>query len=283
MNTLLKLTILSASVGLAFESSSLNASPLSKILAHSKEYQEQLDIEGYWFSEKLDGIRAIWTGKELLTRKGNKIIAPTWFLEGLPNDMLEGELWAGRENFNFVQQTVLAAVPIDLAWKKIVFMLFDKPSSPSKFSQRYNELLNLTDDLDKSHVQVIRQYPIESKAQLEESLLAHTVQKAEGLMLRDPQAIYRQGKTKDIIKLKKHQDSEAVVVGYKAGKGKYLGVVGSLLLQDMQGNQFYVGSGLTDQLRKNPPNLGTVVTYQFNGLTSSGKPRFARFVRVFKK
>ena len=31
------------------------------------------DIKNWYMSEKLDGIRAYWTGKELLSKNGNKI------------------------------------------------------------------------------------------------------------------------------------------------------------------------------------------------------------------
>ncbi|EKO3616769.1 DNA ligase, partial [Vibrio metschnikovii] len=40
-----------------------------------------------------------------------------------------------------------------------------------------------------------------------------------------------------------------------------------------------IGSGLTDQLRQTPPKIGCLITYQYNGYTDSGIPRFARFMR----
>ena len=50
-------------------------------------------------SEKLDGIRAYWDGKELLSKNGNKIYAPTWFLHNLPPFEIDGELWTKRDDF----------------------------------------------------------------------------------------------------------------------------------------------------------------------------------------
>ena len=54
-------------------------------------------------SEKLDGVRAYWDGKALISRLGNPFHAPDWFLAGLPDVPLDGELWIGRKAF---QRTV---------------------------------------------------------------------------------------------------------------------------------------------------------------------------------
>jgi DNA ligase-1 len=35
-------------------------------------------------SEKFDGIRGFWNGKQLLTRGGQQIITPDWFIENYP-------------------------------------------------------------------------------------------------------------------------------------------------------------------------------------------------------
>ena len=43
------------------------------------------DPTGWWMSEKLDGIRAYWTGSKLVTRNGNEIHAPAWFTDSLPS------------------------------------------------------------------------------------------------------------------------------------------------------------------------------------------------------
>ena len=54
-------------------------------------------IDGWLASEKLNGCRAYWTGKEFFTRGGNVIHAPAWFTKGLPDLHLDGEINAGRD------------------------------------------------------------------------------------------------------------------------------------------------------------------------------------------
>lgn len=102
----------------------------------------------------------------------------------------------------------------------------------------------------------------------------------EGIMLRKVTARYQAGRSNDLLKLKKHQDAEARVVGYKIGNGKYKGLMGSVLVRTDEGTEFYVGTGFSDEQRLNPPEIGSLITYRYNGLTAEGKPRFARFVRV---
>ena len=55
-------------------------------------------------SEKFDGIRAYWNCKILISRHGNKISNPSWFIEEFPKDItLDGELWMGRGTFELLR------------------------------------------------------------------------------------------------------------------------------------------------------------------------------------
>jgi DNA ligase-1 len=42
---------------------------------------------------KFDGVRAYWDSENLISRKGEAIMAPDWFLSILPKIPLDGELW----------------------------------------------------------------------------------------------------------------------------------------------------------------------------------------------
>ena len=64
------------------------------------------------------------------------------------------------------------------------------------------------------------------------------------------------------------------------GEGKYAGMMGSLLVETPDGRRFRLGTGFTDEQRADPPPVGSWVTYRFNGFTTNGLPRFARFLRV---
>src|SRR3954466_8997733 len=69
----------------------------------AESWDNAADLSDWWMSEKLDGVRAYWDGKQFLSRQGNLYHAPAWFIEGLPSVPLDGELWIGRKAF---QRTV---------------------------------------------------------------------------------------------------------------------------------------------------------------------------------
>lgn len=255
-------------------------SPLAFIpVTAANNYQQGINVDEYWKSEKLDGIRAIWNGHNLQTRSGKRIYAPAWFTDPLPNYAIEGELWAGRGNFHHVQQTVLDTTPNDEAWKMINFMLFDMPESAGDYQKRYFNIVDLASKTNSKHINYIEHTPIASESELIGYLNNVSGEKGEGVMLRKIRAPYQAGRSNDMLKLKKHQDSEAMVIGYKLGQGKYEGLMGSVLVKLDNGIEFYIGSGFSDEARKNPPKIGSTITFRFNGLTAEGKPRFARYIR----
>ncbi|ELV8725826.1 DNA ligase [Vibrio fluvialis] len=276
----LKLTLIAAAL-LTTQHSAALANPLAFVpVAQANEYHDGINIYEYWQSEKLDGIRAIWNGKQLLTRNGNPMYAPRWFTDPLPDYALEGELWAGRGHFALVQQTVLDHTPSDEAWRKIDFMLFDMPDAAGDYTKRYYNLIHVVDSASSKHIKYIEHTPVLSEQELLRYLDTLVNENGEGIMLRKVTARYQAGRSNDLLKLKKHQDAEARVVGYKIGNGKYKGLMGSVLVRTDEGTEFYVGTGFSDEQRLNPPEIGSLITYRYNGLTAEGKPRFARFVRV---
>jgi DNA ligase-1 len=114
-----------------------------------------------------------------------------------------------------------------------------------------------------------------------QTLLQSTVnQGGEGLMLHRADALWQPGRTDALFKFKQELDEEGLVVGYLAGQGRLKGQTGALLVQMPSGQRFALGSGLSDAVRRDPPPVGTWVTYRYHERTPSGLPRFASFVRV---
>jgi len=102
----------------------------------AKCYDAQ-DIKGWLMSEKLDGVRAIWTGSELISRNGNKFFAPLWFTEELPAGvMLDGELFIGRNQFQRCVSIVRKQKPVDSEWEQLRFFVFDAPGQEGGFEER---------------------------------------------------------------------------------------------------------------------------------------------------
>ena len=243
-------------------------------------YRPGLDLQGYWVSEKYDGVRGHWDGQRLRTRGGEPITPPAWFTAGWPDTALDGELWAGRGRFAQAQSTVRQARAGDAAWRQMRFMVFDLPAHPGSFDERLPALQTAMARTGQPWVLAVPQQRVASDAALQ-ALLARTVRGGgEGLMLHRGSSLYRAGRSEDLIKLKTHDDTEARVVAHLPGKGKHAGRLGALLVQMPNGRQFRLGTGLSDAERDVPPPIGSWVTYRFRGTHDSGLPRFASFVRV---
>jgi DNA ligase-1 len=246
----------------------------------AQDYQDNIDVRQYWISEKLDGVRAYWDGEQLISRGGNIIQAPAWFTADFPSRPLDGELWFARQQFEQILSTVSKQQPVNSEWQQLAYYIFELPQAEGTFTERIRMMQLLVKQQNSPYLQLVPQFRVADKATLLARLAELEQAGAEGLMLHHQDARYKTGRSADLLKLKTYQDAEATVIGYRPGKGKYQGMVGALLVRTPEGLEFAIGSGLTDALRQTPPEIGTDITYRYNGYTSNGIPRFARFLRV---
>lgn len=256
-----------------------NATTPPLLLANDYEDAE-VDLSRYWVSEKYDGVRAYWDGVRLLTRAGNTIHAPEWFTRDWPDTPLDGELWAGRGQFERVTATVRDFEPDDTAWRHIQFMVFDLPAHDGTFNERIDDLRALLASLPIDWLRAVTQSRVADETTLRRQLETIAAADGEGLMLHREDSLYRAERSDDLLKLKPHQDADAQVVAHLPGNGKYVGMLGALLVRAADGTQFRIGTGFTDEQRRQPPPLGSWVTYSYPSLTARGIPRFARFLRM---
>jgi DNA ligase-1 len=243
-------------------------------------YRPGIALDDYWVSEKYDGVRALWDGRRLLTRGGETIHAPAWFVAGWPAMALDGELWAGRGNFQQAVSTVRQQTPDDKAWSKMRFMVFDMPGKVGEFDLRLRATRSTVQQMNLPWVQVVEQRKVADHAALQALLDRTVAQGGEGLMLHRGSSLYRAERNDDLLKFKPYEDTEARVVGHLPGKGKYAGMLGALQVETPEGVRFKLGSGLSDAQRRDPPAIGALVTYRYRGFNDSGIPRFAVFMRI---
>ena len=246
----------------------------------ASRYQTNIVISDYLVSEKLDGVRARWSGQHLITRGGHIISTPSWFTNGFPKQALDGELWIARNRFDDVSAIVRRNIADDIKWKSVTFQVFDLPMSSKTFAERYEQLRQIVNESTSPFLFFIAQKQLANKRQLHQWLDDVEAQEGEGLMLHHKQARYEHKRSKNLLKLKKVYDAEARVVEHIEGRGKYQGMLGAMLMETDSGIRFKLGSGLSDELRQNPPPIGSLVTYQYYGITKKGKPRFASFLRM---
>ncbi len=243
-------------------------------------YRQDIDVTQYYVSEKLDGIRAYWDGHQLISKQGNVFTAPTWFIKSFPATKMDGELWIARQQFEKVSGIVRTQDNQNEHWKQVKFMIFDLPESTASFEQRINKMQGIVTEATSPYLQMIKQQKLPNTKVLFDLLNNVVMGQGEGLMLHHQNALYQTKRSRDLMKLKKFEDAEATVIAYILGKGKYEGLLGSILVKNKEGVTFKIGSGFSDQERNNPPAIGSVITYRFTGKTNNNIPRFASFVRV---
>ena len=243
-------------------------------------YRDGIDLGRYWVSEKLDGVRARWDGETLVSRGGNRFNAPIWFTEGFPRVPLDGELWMGRGTFERLSGAVRRKIPDDAEWRTIRFMVFDLPASPAPFDERLQRMREIFETIESPRIALVEQFRVADHDALMETLSRVVDGDGEGLMLHRGGAFYTTGRTDDLLKVKLYDDAEAVVVDHLPGKGRLAGMLGALLVETPDGRRFRLGTGFSNEERREPPPMGATVTYKYFGKTRNGVPRFASFLRI---
>lgn len=243
----------------------------------AESWDNAADLSDWWMSEKLDGVRAYWDGKQFLSRQGNIYHAPDWFIEGLPLTPLDGELWIDRKKFQRTVSIVRRQDKNDL-WNEVRFLVFDAPAANGGFEDR---VAFLKESLAIGAAKFARQHAHERCKSLE-ALRAELARieslGGEGLMLRQPGSSYVAGRSSTLLKVKTFHDTEAVVVGHQAGAGRHKGRIGALLVRLPNGTDFAIGTGFSDRERENPPAIGATVTFRYQELSDAGVPRFPSWV-----
>jgi DNA ligase 1 len=67
------------------------------LLAETAE--DDMDPTGWYGSEKMDGVRAVWSGSTFYSRNGNEFFPPSFFVKNFPKSTLDGELFTKRDDF----------------------------------------------------------------------------------------------------------------------------------------------------------------------------------------
>jgi len=245
----------------------------------AERWDNAQDLTGWWVSEKLDGVRAYWDGRALVSRLGNPFHAPDWFLAGLPQTPLDGELWIGRKGF---QRTVGVVRRRDRSdhWKEVAYVAFDAPAVPGPFEDRLAFVRDHVARHSPPHARAHEHALCRGLDHLKAELARVEALGGEGLMLRQPGSAYEVGRSTTLLKVKSFRDAEARVVGHLAGAGRHKGRLGALLVELADGTRFAVGTGFSDAERGAPPPPGALITFRYQELSDGGVPRFPSYVGV---
>lgn len=246
----------------------------------AEKYTGDEEIDGWIMSEKLDGVRCVWNGRTMKTRNNNTFYPPDFFTEDFPDEILDGELWMDRGQFQKTVSIVRKSEAHD-GWKNIVYVVFDGPELGGSFKNRLRKLKKIFKGNKSQYVKLHEHQVCNNKEHLEEEMKKVVAIDGEGMMIRDPNSLYEYRRSDKMLKVKQAHDAEAVVLKKIKGTGRCSNMMGALLVRNNDGVEFKVGSGFTDADRRNPPKIGSVITYKYYELTKSGKPRFPIYLRPY--
>jgi DNA ligase-1 len=243
----------------------------------AENWDRILDPRGWWLSEKLDGVRAYWDGKQFLSRQGNLFHAPDWFTSGLPDVPLDGELWLGRKQFQRAVSIVRRQDKSD-HWKEVRYVVFDAPALDKPFEARLEFVRECLVGGKPTYASSHEHAMCQGVEHLRQELTRLEGLGGEGLMLRRAGSRYEGGRSSTLLKVKSFHDAEARVLGHQAGAGRHKGRMGALLVEMTDGTKFAVGTGFSDAEREAPPPVGSFITFRYQELSTGGVPRFPSYV-----
>ncbi|MEO1940665.1 MAG: DNA ligase, partial [Candidatus Thioglobus sp.] len=244
-----------------------------------KTYDDNKSVVGWVMSEKLDGVRGFWDGEKLITRSGNLIHTPSWFIKNYPPYAIDGELWTKRGDFENIS-SIVRTKNADQRWRQITHQIFEVPNQSGGLLDRLAILKTYLVANPNTPIRIIPQVAISIKKQLSDYLEDVVNDNGEGVVVRNPNALYQTGRLSSALKVKKYFDTECIVLKILPGNGKYINMMGSVVCQTDTGKQVKIGSGFKHKDRVNPPIVGSKITFKYYGFTNKGNFKYPVYLRV---
>ena len=241
-------------------------------LANDRSGKEPLDQ--YMWSEKLDGVRMYFNGKDKFgSKNGKPLSVPAEVIDLMPKGLqLDGELYANGVPLSKINGMLRRKAPKMADWKAmgLQYHVFDAPFVPGDFSARMAAIKTAVGD-DHPFVQVVPYKAIESEAQLNADFVRIIEAGGEGIMLRLVRGVYRAGRTSDLLKIKDIQYDEAIVVADNSPTD-------SVRCRLRSGVEFNLSC---DGARH--PAVGRVLVTKYKCLNASGVPREPKMVGLCRR
>ena len=247
---------------------------------------------------KLDGVRCLFNKDGAYSRTGKQFKNVDHlqndlqdFFEKFPTIVLDGELYNHdlKHDFEKIISLVRKQKPTEQdrseASGLVQFHVYDVITEPNfTYEFRYN-MLRLQLPIVTS-MTLVKNTLVESYGEAEMLHKVHLAQGYEGSILRLNEP-YEQKRSYNLQKFKDFSDTEATIVGYEAGKGKFEGLIGKFLMQDDDGNKFGcpIGKGYDFAARKNILNnihdyMGKRATFTYFQRTNAGSYRHPLFKTI---
>ncbi len=162
---------------------------------------------------------------------------------------------------------------------KLEYHVYDCVAPDLPFSDRFSILERCFNGLPKMSVYLVETLIVDNESSVYTTMNQFVKEGYEGAMIRNANGNYKCGfRSADLQKCKPFDDAEYEIIGFKEGKGKYIGCV-IWRCKTLDGNEFSVNPSGTDAenarlFESASDYIGRFLTVKFQGKTANGIPRF---------
>ena len=228
---------------------------------------------------KLDGLRILKKGNDLISRKNKKIDTLEHIANQLDlyNDVIfDGEGWASgftfQENMTFVKKYREGLT------EQMKYHVYDIVDTELNFSERYEKLKNIIETEQPENIVLVPTFQINSNQELLTYHAKFVSEGYEGTMVRIDNGGYDINKrSSNLLKFKDFQDLACEIVDVKPSEKRP--DQGSFICKLEDGTTFGCGMRFTHDERKNillhpEEYIGKVAEVRFFEYSDEGVPRF---------
>lgn len=155
-------------------------------------------------------------------------------------------------------------------WDSLTLQEFKEGLSTRPYTERFGEAIKAT--FMTSKLKPVSSYRVYSMKEAQAIADDYISNGGEGAIVKKLDTIWKDGTSKDMIKIKAVLDADLLCVDVEEGSGKYKGKVGALVLETSCGRlRVKVGTGLNDLDRAKPFDyyIGKVIEIQYNEFIKS--------------
>lgn len=270
----------------------------AKYFGLNQKRRNELFEGNVYCQPKLDGIRCIVTKDGMFSRHGKEIISAPHIRKSLepvfqkyPDLILDGELYNHdlNEDFNQIISLARKTKPTEedlkMSEQKIQYWIYDLPSCLENFSDRNWELTKLFQDnkeFQKYCINVETNMVL-SDEEVQNKLEYYLDKGYEGAIVRLNKP-YENKRTNSLLKVKKFEDEEFVIVDIEEGRGNLAGKAGRIIV-DVDGKRVSAGLKFSHEdaaeiwINKDR-YIGKKATIKYFNRTPDGSLRFPKCIQI---
>jgi ATP-dependent DNA ligase len=170
-------------------------------------------------------------------------------------------------------------------WDQIPYEDFIAGKCDQPYRYRFKRLLYLIDRCDiYRKIELVETFDVHSLEQTQTIFQNYLDDGDEGIILKDPNSLWENKRSKGQIKFKAELDCELKVLSVISGTGKYADMIGSLYCESADGViKVYVGSGFNDEQRNASPSeyYGKIISVKYNARIKNVKDGESLFLPIF--